>query len=198
MALQAFTLVPVNPKSLMEITPKNWHRYPVPPPTGTLIPAFVRTITYYGGAFGDDQAVSTANSTIDFTPRTQVAKAAAPNMTPGTAIGTVVTRARGYIAPKDPYPIASTPAQVAPTITSLSPNTAVTGVGKATVAVTITGTGFTQWSTVTSGNYPIPVRYLTPTTLEIIQKPSDSVPGTVAVVVIDHGVSSAPSNFVFT
>jgi hypothetical protein len=77
------------------------------------------------------------------------------------------------------------------------PNTAVAGTDP-NLVVTITGTGFTPWSTVLSGNFPIPVRYISPTKLEILQKPKASVAGTVQVVVIDHGVKSAPSNFVFT
>jgi len=195
MAQTAHSLVPVNLKSLMSIDPqKNWRRYPVPPPAGSYTPAFVRTITWYGGAVGDDQAVSTANSTIDYAPRTQAAKATAL----GTAIVAPVTRPRGYIAPNQPYGPAPAIPTADPVITSLTPNTAVSGAGKATVAVTITGTGFTQWSTVTSGNYPIPCRLLSPTTLEIVQKPADSVPGVVQVVVTDHGRASAPSNFTFT
>jgi len=180
--------------------------YPKPPPAGSYTPAWVRQQQAIGGAFGDDVAVSTAtlvtdqvagngpNSAVDYTPRTQVAKAAILGMPIAADIG----RARGYLEPKQPYGPAPVSPTNDPTITSLSPNTAVSGAGKATVAVTITGTGFTPWSSVTSGNYPIPCRYLSPTTLEIIQKPSASVPGVVSVVVTDHGVASAGSNFTFT
>jgi hypothetical protein len=168
-------------------------RYPVPPPAGSYVPADLaaKAVTFTGGAIGDDVAVSTANCTNDFTPRHQTDK-------PFTGVAQDVGRARGPIAANQPYPVlADTPPQP-PTISSLSPSTAVTGPGKPTVAVLIAGTNFTPWSSVTSGNFPIPSRCLSPTTLEIIQKPSASVPGTVAVVVTDHGIASAPSNFVFT
>jgi hypothetical protein len=180
--------------------------YPKPPPAGSLTPAWVRGQTVFGGAVGDDLSTSTAtlvtdvgsgngpNTATDYTPRTQVAKAAIVGMPIAADVG----RARGSIEPGQRYPAAGDTPLAAPTITSLSPNTAVTGPNKPTVAVTITGTGFTPWSSVTSGNFPIPCRYLTATTLEIIQKPSASVPGVVSVVVTDHGVASAGSNFTFT
>lgn len=172
--------------------------YPKPPPTGSYVPANIPVITYNGGAFGDDVTVSTANATNTYSPRFQGDKITAGNLTPATVMVTDVGRARGAIEPGQAYPNSGTAALTAPTITSLAPNTAVTGPNKPTVAVTITGTGFTQWSTTTSGNFPIPCRYLSPTTLEIIQKPSASVPGIVSVVVTDHGVASAGSNFTFT
>jgi hypothetical protein len=180
--------------------------YPKPPPAGSYTPAWVRGQQLFGGAFGDDLTTSTATlvtdqvpangpvTAVDYAPRTQVAKAALVGMPIATDVG----RARGSIAPNQPYPSAGDAPLTAPTITSLSPNTAVTGANKPTVAVTITGTGFTPWSSVTSGNFPIPCRFLTATTLEIIQKPSASVPGVVSVVVTDHGVASAGSNFTFT
>jgi hypothetical protein len=155
-----------------------------------------------GGAIGDDVAVSTANVALarsggganeaDYTPRTQAAKATAL----ATTIVVDVGRSRGWLEPDDPYAAAPGAGQN-PTITSLAPNTAVAVTG-ADLVVVITGTNFTPWSTVTSGNYPIPVRYVSPTKLEIVQKPRSSVAGTVQVVVTDHGVASAPSNFVFT
>ena len=192
MVQTAHSLVPVNPKSLMSVDPqKNWHRYPVPAPAGTLNRVYVPTVTYYGGAYGDDVRVSTANATNDYMPRHQTDK-------PFLGVAQDVARGRGPIAPNQPYPVITDTPPQPPTISSLSPSTAVTGPNKPTVAVLITGTNFTQWSTVTSGNFPIPCRYLSPTTLEIIQKPSASVPGTVAVVVTDHGIASAASNFVFT
>ena len=61
---------------------------------------------------------------------------------------TDITAPRGYIGPADPY---SKPAPAAPTITSLTPNTGVSGAGKPPIWTTIAGTGFTQWTTVETG-----------------------------------------------
>jgi hypothetical protein len=169
-------------------------RYPVPPPAGSYIPAYVPVISYFGGAVGDDVAVSSANATTDFSPKTQVQKAALTGNTMVTDVG----RARGVLEPDDPYPKASDTPPAAPTITGLAPNTAVAG-SVAPVAVTITGTGFTAWSSVKTGNYPTDyVRYISPTQLLVGMIPSRSVAGVVQVVVSDHGVDSAPSNFTFT
>jgi IPT/TIG domain len=162
-----------------------------------------------GAVVGDDVDVATANVALatasgaaaypDYAPRHQAAKAAAmvpgPN-NPAFVIVTDVARPRGWIAPSQPYQGNATP-PAAPAITSLSPNTAVAGTGAA-IVVDITGTGFTPWSTVLSGNYPIPSTYISPTLIRIGQYPRNSVAGTVQVVVIDHDVNSAPSNFTFT
>jgi hypothetical protein len=180
-------------------------RYPSPITPAMVLPIWVRTQQVMGGAFGDDVNAATAtlltdqiagngpNTAVDYTPRTQAAKATAT----GNTIVADVARRRGWIGPRDPYVAAPVSPTNDPTITSLAPNTIAAG-SQPTLTVIITGTGFTQWSTVTSGNYPIPNRYISPTQLEIIQKPSTSVAGTVQVVVTDHGVASAPSNFVFT
>jgi hypothetical protein len=199
MALQLLDLnrandTPVTTLKLSEIVPDNTHVYPAVVPSTS--PINVPTVTFAGGAVGDDVAVATANSTTAYTPRTQTEKASL--MVPAGSLVVDIGRARGAISPQQPYPVVGDVAPAAPTITTLTPATAVTGAGKPTVAVTITGTGFTSWSTVTSGAFPLPSRYLSPTTLEIIQKPAASVPGTVQVVVTDHGVASNASNFVFT
>jgi hypothetical protein len=205
MALQAFDLnragdTPVTTLKVMEVTPLNWHRFPAGATAPT--PVWVRTQSAIGGVIGDDTDTATAtlltdqiagngpNSAVDYAPRTQAAKATAMGLTSTVDIA----RPRGYLEPDDPY---ATAAPAAPVITSLSPNTAVAVTGPDLV-VTITGTGFTPWSTVLSGNFPIPVRYLSATKMEIIQKPRSSVAGIVQVVVIDHGVKSVASNFTFT
>ena len=144
-----------------------------------------------------DYETGTINSTSGATvPATQNAKLTAGNLTPGTVIVDDVGRRRGWLEPDDPY-TAAPGAGANPTITSLAPNTAVSVTGPDLIVV-ITGTNFTPWSTVTSGNFPIPARYVSATKLEIVQKPRTSVAGTVSVVVTDHGVASAGSNFVFT
>jgi hypothetical protein len=213
MALQAFPLAPASAGSLIEITPKNTHRYPAPITAAMLAPAYTPVTTYTGGAYGDDVSLATANSTVPILPNTQATRATFPgvpnsvvpseSIASGQAItniadytfATDITAPRGYIGPKDPY---STPAPPAPTITSLSPNTAVAG-SASPLAVTITGTGFTQWSTVLTGNVETPyVTYFSPTKIVILMDPKRSIAGTISVIVRDHSVNSAASNFTFT
>jgi hypothetical protein len=183
---------------IADITPKNWRRFP--PVAGSTVKVYVPVFTYNGGLIGDDVDVAESNVLIDdrgvgdYGPRTQVEKAAA--MVPPGSLAVDVTRARGWIAPNQPYQ-GNAAVPVAPVISSLSPNTAAAGVGQALV-VDITGTGFTPWSSVLSGNYPVPSVYISPTLIRIAQFPKNSVAGTVQVVVIDHDMNSAPSNFVFT
>jgi hypothetical protein len=179
---------PIATLQVASITPVNWHKFP--PAIQPSNPIYVPVVSFAGGAVGDDVDTADAASTDTYSPRNQAQKATLL----GTTLAVDIGRARGYLEPDDPY---STPVPAAPVITSLAPNTAVAGTDP-NLVVTITGTGFTPWSTVLSGNFPIPVRYISPTKLEILQKPKASVAGTVQVVVIDHGVKSAPSNFVFT
>jgi hypothetical protein len=110
-----------------------------------------------------------------------------------------ITEPRGWISPSEPY----NPAPVSPTddatITSLAPNTTVAGAGLPPVWVTITGTKFTQYSTVETGGLYTPYhRYISPTKMAVLMDPARSVPGIVVVKVIDHGVKSNGSNFTFT
>jgi hypothetical protein len=184
---------PIATLKLSEITPINRHRFP--PPVANATPIYVPVVSYSGGAIGDDVSQATANTTAPYSPRTQAEKASL--MVPPGSLAVDIGRPRGAIEPDDPYPKAGDTPPAAPTITSLAPNTAVSVTGPDLIC-TITGTGFTQWSTVTSGGFPIPCRYVSATKLSIVQKPSASVAGTVQVVVTDHGVASAPSNFVFT
>jgi hypothetical protein len=193
---------------IADITPKNWRRFPLP--TASMAdanpndnrPRYNSMTDWTGGVIGDDIDIATATVALarndgganepDYAPRHQAAKATLT----GNTLAVDISRARGWIAPNQPYQGNAT-APAAPTITSLAPNTAVAGVGPPLV-VDITGTGFTPYSTVLSGNYPIPSAYVSPTVLRISQWPRNSVAGTVQVVVIDHDVNSAPSNFVFT
>jgi hypothetical protein len=168
-------------------------RYPVPPPAGSYTPAYVPVITYYGGAYGDDVSQSSANVTNDFTPKTQVQKAAITGQVPGSDIGV----RRGWIKPGSPY--AAPPASPAndPTITTLAPSTGKAGISAFTVLVT--GTNFTEWSTVKTGGVPTPYyKVLSPTQIELVLDGRRSVAGTIDVVVSDHGKDSAPSSFTYT
>ena len=185
-----------------EITPKNWHRFPpVGIPAGGFPPAYVRTNTWVGGAYGDDVDQSTANALVDdlgrgdYAPRTQAAKATAL----GTTIAKDVTSPRGWVDPGEPYGPAPVSPADDPTISSLAPATAVAAAGAQPVWVTITGTKFTQYSTVETGNVYTPYHhYISPTKMAVLMDPGRSQPGIVVVKVIDHGVKSAGANFTFT
>lgn len=169
-------------------------RYPVPPPAGSYTPADLpaKAVTYYGGAYGDDVAVSTANATTDYAPKTQVDKAAISGMPIAKDVGSP----RGFIEPQEPYGPAPVSPTDDPTISSLSPSTGVSG--GPPIWVTITGTKFTQWSQVETGGVITPYsRYRSPTRIDMLQDPR-STPGTVVVKVIDHDVKSNGSNFTFT
>jgi hypothetical protein len=187
---------------LNEITPKNWHKYP--PRAANSTPIYVATVSYSGGVKGDDVDTATANSTTAYTPRTQAEKAqmnaaAVPGggaVQLGKTIVQDVGSPRGWIEPQEPYGPAPVSPTDDPTITSLSPNTAVSGGTPTWVA--ITGTKFTPFSQVETGGIVTPYsRYRSPTRIDMLQDPRSSA-GTVVVKVIDHGVKSAGSNFTFT
>jgi len=184
---------PDSGKILRSIDPINWRKFPtVVLPRSDYQPAYLPVITYTGGAFGDDQTMSTASSTDAYSPKTQGEKATIM----GTTLVQDVGVPRGWIEPREPYgppPVSPTDD---PTISSLSPNTAVSG--GSPVWVTITGTKFTQWSWVETGNVYTPYsKYISPTKMAVLMDPR-SAPGTVAVKVVDHDVKSAASNFTFT
>jgi hypothetical protein len=168
---------------------------PAPITPADLLPAFVRVVTFTGGAFGDDVDQATANTTFAYSPRTQAEKASL--MVPAGSLAVDVARPRGWIQDDQPYQAPPASPAGDPVISSLAPNTAVAVTGP-DVLVTITGLRFTPWSTVRSGNYPIPSKYVDATHLTILQSPKASVAGVVQVVVTDHDVDSAPSNFTFT
>jgi hypothetical protein len=206
---------------LMEIAPVNWHRFPSPISKAMTDDIYLPVYTWNGGIVGDETVAETNvlvddRAIGDYGPRNLTEKMAwpgAPNSvvpseatSSGQAVTAIVdytqstdiTVPRGWLEPDDPY--AAPPASPAgdPTITSLAPNTGVSGAGKAPTWVTITGTRFTQWSTVETGGVLTPYyKYVSPTRIDMLQDPR-STPGTVVVKVIDHGVKSAGSNFTFS
>lgn len=196
MALQTFSVRRAQDPTLAaavnsEITPLNWHRFPGAPLPNA--PQNVPTVTYNGGVKGDDVDVSTANSTSTYGPRTQAQKATAL----GTVIAEDVTRPRGYIAPAQPY--GAKPA--APVVTTVAPNTAAAGSNP--LVVTITGTGFTQYSKVISGGTGSPwdaaAQYVSPTQMKILIDPRPSIAGAISIAVEDHDVlSNTDKLFTFT
>lgn len=183
---------------IVDIVPKNWHRFPGVQAASPRV--YVPVFTYSGATFGDDVDVATANVLIDdraigvYSPRNQTEKSAALGAANPLAID--VSRPRGWIDISQPYQGNAT-APIAPVITSLTPSTAVSVTG-AELVVTILGTGFTRFSTVTSGGFPIPSKYIDATHISIYQNPRVAVAGTVQVVVSDHDLNSNASNFVFT
>jgi len=201
MALQTFSVRraqdPVLAVAVVsEITPVNWHRFPAGVPAGGSKPIHQPVITYTGGAYGDESQ-STANTTVPYAPTTTQAKAAAA--VPAQTFARDITEPKGWISPSEPYNAAPVSPTDDPTITSLAPNTAVTAVGAQPVWVTITGTKFTQWSTVETGGVYTPYhKYISATKMAVLMDPGRSVPGIVVVKVIDHGVKSNGSNFTFT
>lgn len=208
MALQLFDLnrandTPIATLMLSEIAPGT--RRPLLPDAGSTR-VFIPQFTTEGGAVGDDVDQATATAMVDIStpnaPLTSFPQPGSPRnlaeraANTGNTLSVDVARARGRVAPYQPYPVASDPPLPPPVITTLTPATAA--INTDTVVVTITGTGFSNWSTVSSGGFPIPSQFVDSTHLRIIQKPWASVPGTVQIVVTDHNVRSAPADFVFT
>jgi IPT/TIG domain-containing protein len=166
---------------------------------------------WIGGVKGDDKDTSTANVAVarsggganepNYSPRTQAQKAGLANLTPGTVISTDVARPRGWIAPNQPYQ-GNGAAPAAPVVSSISPNTAAAG--SQPLVVTITGTGFTAWSTVWSGGssgspWDSSARYVSPTTMTVVVDPRAAVAGTASIAVEDHDLMSNTNiNFTFT
>jgi hypothetical protein len=145
-----------------------------------LRPAFVREIVFHN-------VPGRANATEAFEP--------IPHQ--GEGVAQDITRPLGPVAPLDPYPDASTPPVEAPVATSIDPASAVAGTPA--IIATITGSGFTSWTTLVSGNVPTDyVVYISPTELRVAIDPMRANPGITEFVVIDHGMESAPVAFTFT
>jgi hypothetical protein len=200
---------PLSTLKLMEITPRNWHRFPSAIPAANVARAYQPVYTWNGGVYGDDQILAKTNVLVDdqgrgdYTPRNQDDKAKLPGASPPNLIAgepdftivTDITAPRGYIGPSDPY---SKTLPAAPVISSLAPNTAVAG-APSPLSVVVTGTGFTQWTVLIVGNIQTPyVQYVSPTKLVLLMDPARSTPGVITVVAWDHSVSSAASNFTYT
>jgi hypothetical protein len=84
----------------------------------------------------------------------------------------------------------------APTLTSLSPNTAVHGSAK--IVVQLTGTGFTPISKAIVNGSSVPTAYIGGTALRIYVDPTEAVAGTAPVAVANGSKKSANVNFTFT
>lgn len=162
--------------------------YPEPPPAGSYTPAYVPEITYVGGSPGNEFSQSTAAVTNDFYPKTQAEKAEIH----GQEVNTDVGVPPGYITPGEPY----APPPPDPTLASVSPTTGVTGGDP--IDVILTGTGFTLFSTVTTGGIDTPyVQFVSDTEIRVVLDPRSEA-GTIDMVVTDHGVTTLPVQFTFT
>jgi hypothetical protein len=109
-----------------------------------------------------------------------------------------VGRRRGGVGPKDPYPDKNSTPLAAPVVTSLTPNTGVSGPGKPIIMVKVTGTGFSIWSVAYVANQPYASKYISPTEIWVPLDPTRSFAGTATIAIFDHGVLSAPSTFTWT
>lgn len=124
MALQAFPVKrvqdPAPVRNLIEITPKNWRRYPGKVITEAMVlPIYVATVGFNGGtanqgaASGQNGETGTANVTNDWGPKTQAERAAGANLTPGTTIAPDVGKSyhgtRGTVEPFKKYPDTTKP-----------------------------------------------------------------------------------------
>jgi hypothetical protein len=178
------------------------HRYPAPLTPAMVLPAYVPVFTWNGGIFGDE-SVSESNVVIDdrgvgdYGPRNLTERKTTHPAADADYVSAIdITSPRGWIDPNEAYvgpPVSPTDD---PTISSLAPNTAVSGVTPTWVK--ITGTKFTAWSTVETGGVITPYsKYISPTRIDVLMDPRSSA-GTVVVKVVDHGVKSAGSNFTFT
>jgi hypothetical protein len=84
-----------------------------------------------------------------------------------------------------------------PTLTSLSPNTAVHGTG-AMLIVTATGTNFSPQCKITIGGFERPTTYISATQVSCTIDPSQWAAGPQPVVVKNGHLLSAAVNFTFT
>jgi hypothetical protein len=160
-------------------------------------PGYKTAGDWAGGASGDEREATatvalanshSANVEPDYSPRTHADKATLI----GQNLVTDVARPRGWIEPKQPYTTAGGP----PVVASLSPNTGAAAA--LPMQVTITGTGFTPWSTVFVGGQKtadVSGKYVSATQMKVAL--FAAAPGTVSVMVKDHDLSSN-TNVVFT
>jgi hypothetical protein len=205
---------PIATLQLASIAPINWHKFP--PRVASMAdsnqneakPRYDSMTDWAGGVKGDDTNTASAAVALarsdggaaepDYMPRTEADRATQL----GTTLAVDISRRRGAIEPRQPYPVAGDPPVAAPVVTSIAPNTAPAG-SVTPVVVMITGTGFTAWSLVQQGGNtttPDPsMVYISPTQLQITIYPKIAVPGTASIAVRDHGVlSNVDKLFTFT
>jgi len=214
-------------RKLVEIAPKNWHRFPggvltadvAPINTNDLKPRYLGAgaASDWTGAVkgGEDPGLptsanmpfNTANYAIanssggandaDYAPRTQYAKAQALGGGGVTDVG----RPRGPIPPGTAYNTGGG-SLAAPTVTSVAPNTAAAGSGP--LLVTITGTNFFPQSRVITGGgigspWDAAAKFIDTTHMSVVIDPRGAVAGAISIAVEDHSVlSNTDKVFTFT
>ena len=198
----AHLLAPANPNNLMSVSNERAKRAIVPISRADVTRAYQPVYTWNGGTFGPAEI---AESTVlvddagigDYGPRNAVEQLTSHKAgDPDYVRATTVNEPRGWIGPQEPYgppPVSPTDD---PTIASLTPNSGASG--GSPIWVTIAGTKFTTASWVETGNVYTPYsRYFSPTRIDVLMDPRSS-PGTINVVVVDHGVKSNAGTFTFT
>jgi len=178
-------------------------RYPAPITAAMVKRAYVPVFTYSGGApdtaphtpveHGTATVVVDDRGVGEYMPRTLADKA----VQLGVAYANPINTPFGSIEPRDPYPVVGDTPPAAPTLTTLTPATAV--VGQPSIIVKATGTGFTPYSVVEVGgtNYA-PTTYVSPTELRFPIDTKNSTPGTISVKVLEHNIKTAAATFTFT
>src|SRR5499426_3381374 len=220
---------PIATLKVSEIVPKVWNTPPAAITTTMLTDANANEAKprhtaasgdFTGGVKGDDVDQATANVALarsdgkanepDYTSRNQAQKATQTNygsiggsgnvIQSGATMVKDVTRPRGYFLPNQAY-FPGTPA--APTVTSISPNTAVAGTGNPVYCV-ITGTNFFNQSKVITGGgvgspWDADAKWISTTQMSVVIDPRSAVAGAISVAVEDHEVlSNTNINFTFT
>lgn len=199
---------------LSTIAPINWHRFP--PRVATMVkansvnepkPRYLgagATADWLGGDHGDDVDEASANvvavdangtAIANYAPRNQDARATQM----GRTLAVDVSRSRGVIDPRTPYPTASTPAVPIPVLTTVTPNTAVHGTQEITCLVV--GTGFTPWTEMRVGGetrLTLRYTYLSPTLINITINPAAAPAGAYQLQAVDHDVESNQLPFTLT
>lgn len=183
---------PIATLKLSTIVPKDWHRYP--PRVAAMTPVYVPAVAYTQGDFGDDVDEASANTTTPYTPTNQEAKAIAT----GNTMAKDISRPRGYIEPRTPYPTVGFVPPAGPVITTITPSTAPASTGK--LVALVVGTGFTPWTIMRSQGRSVQFKaeYISPTLMQLLVDTNLAPPGTYGIQAVDHDIESVASNFILT
>jgi len=204
---------PIATLKVADIVPKNWHRFPprvasmTKPNPNEAKPRYLgagATADWQGGDRGDDVDEASANvvkvdannTTIpNYSPRNQEEVATKW----GTTMAPDISRPRGTIDPREPYPtVGFTPVED-PVLTTVTPSTAVAGTQKITALVV--GTGFTQWTQLRVGGQSrlsLTSEYISPTLMNVLVDPSQAPAATYKLQAVDHDVESNELDFILT
>lgn len=169
--------------------------YPLPISKAMVTPAYVPVIPFYSGRVAVYPNEGSATTTdLNQTPRYQTEKLALWSKAPAYIDEAMdITKPLGPVGPKDAYP--TTP-PAAPTAVSLSPDTGVHG--GADIIMTVTGTGFTPFTSIIWNGMREYTDYISPTQVStVVRLSTASGAAAIPVSVVDHGVVATP-NLTFT